>query len=102
MKFTQFTFPHGGRSAEFIDMADDVEALAAELTEAGWDFEIECHPERQTVNMDCCDIEKPIAARSCQNGPDVPVKVEELVREAHANWIERGKPRARTPLNAEG
>lgn len=94
MKFTQFVFPAGRQREEHINMAPDIEALAAELAAAGWRFEIECHPDTQMVNMDCCDDEEPIAVELVANGPGVPAAVEKLVRDAHAAWIASGKPAA--------
>ena len=94
MLFTQFLFPNGRRKPAIIDMPPEIESKADELQRAGWNFEIECFPDTQMVHMDCCDIEEPLANRICRNGPDVPVKVAELVNEAHENWVKRGKPDA--------
>lgn len=93
MRFTQFLFPNGRRHEESINMPPEIESKAAELERAGWSFEIECHPDTQVVYMDCCDPDEALANRLCRNGPDVPVKVEELVNEAHRNWIARGQPK---------
>lgn len=94
MEFTQYVFPNGRRRPEVIDRPPDIEAKAKELQAAGWEFEIECNPDSQLVHMDCCDDERQLANRFCRNGPDVPVKVDELVNEAHLTWLVRGKPKA--------
>lgn len=94
MKFTQFMFPDGRRNAESIDRPPEIERLADELMAAGWSFEIECHPDTQLVHMDCCDDDRAISNRICRNGPQVPVKVDELVTEAHGAWVNEGRPAA--------
>lgn len=94
MNFVQFMFPDGRRKPNVIDMPEDIEALARELRDAGWSFEIECFPDTQLVHADCCDEDEPIADDSCPNGPEVPTMIVALVRRAHAEWVERGRPRA--------
>jgi hypothetical protein len=94
MLFTQFLFPKGKRQTVVIDMPPEIETKAEELQQSGWSFEIECSPDTQMVHMDCGDGDEPIASRICQNGPDVPVKVAELVNTAHEAWIRQGKPKA--------
>lgn len=86
MKFTQFVFPHGSRKDVEIERPDEIEKLAEELFRAGYRFEIECHPGTQMVHGDCSDDEGCLAVFICQNGPEVPGEVDELVREAHAAW----------------
>jgi hypothetical protein len=94
MIFTQFLFPNGRKKANVIDMPEEIEKLADELSKAGYNFEIEVFPDTQLVHMDCCDEEGPLATETCKNGPEVPVKVEKLVRRAHARWKDEagGKP----------
>jgi len=41
-----------------------------------------------------CDEDSALANRVCRNGPQVPVKVDELVTEAHQIWTAEGKPKA--------
>lgn len=94
MRFTQFLFPRGTPKVENIDMPHEVEALADELVAAGWSFEIECSPHTGYVHADCCDEDAPIADDGCANGPGVPTMIDNLVRNAHAEWTRRGKPEA--------
>ncbi len=94
MNFTQFKFPHGRRVPENIKRSEAIEKLATELESAGWSFEVEINPDSQIVHMDCCDEDRALANRVCRNGPQVPVKVDELVTEAHQLWTAEGKPRA--------
>ena len=94
MTFTQFIFPNGERKPQVMDVPDEIEKLAAELTAVGWGFEIECDPRSNLVLMDCCDIDEQLASRVCRNDKQVPIKVIELVREAHEHWIARDKPNA--------
>ena len=92
MRFIQFVFPHGRQRREEIERSPEIEQMAQEIWDAGWSFEIECFPDTQVVHMDCCDADEALANRVCRNGPEVPIKVDELVREAHQLWNERGKP----------
>lgn len=94
MRFTQFLFPDGRPIPEKIDMPAEVEAMASELREAGWSFEIECSPMTGIVYADCCDGGDCLTDDGCNNGPEVPVMVDRLVRSAHAEWLKRGKPHA--------
>jgi hypothetical protein len=94
MNFTQFMFPNGRQVPVTIDMPSEIERMAKELSGAGWRFEIECFPDMQMVNMDCCNDDGQLSAQLCPNGPEVPGKVVELVREAHSKWLSAGKPMA--------
>jgi hypothetical protein len=94
MKFTQFKFPNGHRVPERIDRPEEIEKMAHELWQSGWSFEIEINPDTQIVHMDCCDEDEALANRLCRNGPAVPDKVDELVRESHAVFVNRNRPKA--------
>ncbi len=94
MTFTQFIFPNGTPKTQTVDVPDEIEKLAAELTAVGWQFEIECNPRSNLVHMDCCDIDEQLASSICTNDKQVTIKVLELVREAHEHWIARDKPNA--------
>lgn len=90
VQFTQFMRPRGRREAVWIDLEldDDFQHLVNDLAARGVKFEIE---ELQTghVSMEAVGPEDehgdPIvyAHEICANGPDVPDRVEKLVREAH-------------------
>jgi hypothetical protein len=95
MKFTQFFFPNARRFPVTIGVPEEIELLAKELDDNGWRFEIECFPDTQIVNMDCCDNEGQLANAICKNGPSVPSTVQDLVRAAHASWLRKGKPKAK-------
>lgn len=86
MKFTQFLFPDGRPMPIVIDMPADVEAMATELNTAGWSFEIEKHPDRTVIHMDCCQDDRQLANALVENGPEVPSAVEALVRRAHERF----------------
>jgi hypothetical protein len=84
MRFIQFLHPDARQIDNEIKRPDDIEKMAAELWSKGYRFEIECFPDTQVINMDCQNSEgDQVASRLCPNGPQVPVKVDELVREAH-------------------
>jgi hypothetical protein len=97
IRFTQFMFPDGTPRMRTLEASHEVEGLAQELIEAGWVFEVECHPDTQVVSGDCCDDEQQLGMFSEQNGPGVPPAVEAMVLEAWATWVQRGKPRAKNP-----
>jgi hypothetical protein len=80
MQFTQFMFPDGCRKPVIIDMPDEIERLAADISASGYRFEIECFPDTQLVHMDCCNEDAPLWSEVVKNGPEVPVAVERLVR----------------------
>jgi hypothetical protein len=92
--FTQFLFSDGRVRSDYIEMSNEISALAEELRKEGWSFEIECFPGTGLIHADVCDDEEPIADETCKNGPEVPAMIERLVRSAHAAWIERGRPKA--------
>lgn len=94
MNFTQYMFPDGKRRPSSIETTPEVEQLASELVKAGWQFEIECHPDTQLIHMDCCDEDRPLTSEVVPNGPQVPIAVQKLVRDAHAIWLAEGKPEA--------
>lgn len=84
MRFVQYLFPDGRKREEVIEMPPEIERKAQALEAAGWQFEIECFPDTQMVHMDCSNEERVLANRVVRNGPQVPIKVEELVNEAAA------------------
>lgn len=92
VKFTQFLFPNGERRDQWIaGLGAEVEQMAKELQEAGWRFEIECHPRTQLVHADVCNEEGPLANTLVQNGPEVPAAIVAMIREAHEAWVKHGK-----------
>lgn len=83
--FTQYLRPNGRRREESIERPAEILALAKELLEWGYHFEIE-ELQDGTVSMDCShprDENGPIAIEMCPNGPDVPGAVDRLVKTAH-------------------
>jgi hypothetical protein len=88
MKFTQFLFPNGRKESITIDMPDEIERIADEISAHGYRFEIECFPDTQLVHMDCCNDDAPLWIEVVKNGPDVPIAVEHLVRQS---WNELAK-----------
>lgn len=95
MKFTQFLYPNGRKQEVFIDnLSAETESKAHDLTKAGFRFEIECLTVGDLIHADCCDEIGQLASKLFSNGPEVPIKVEELVKTAYDNWLTWGKPLA--------
>lgn len=93
IKFTQFVRPRGDKRAVEFNASPGAEALAKELVGAGWSFECEVLMNGE-VHLDCCDEEEQLSNQVCENGPEVVVAVERLIKSAHASWVERSKPKA--------
>jgi hypothetical protein len=93
MNFTQYKQSKGTRETVTIPMPPHIEQQVQELTKAGWQFEIEILPNGN-IYMDCCTPDIQLANALCPNGPQVPLKVQELVETAHQRWTEQGKPHA--------
>lgn len=105
IQFTQFMFPDGERKPMPFDADETTEGMARELSEAGWQFEIECHPDTQMVHGDCCNDAGQLALFLVPNGPEVPPAIMAMVKEAWGRWVALGKPRADGfgfPEEAEG
>ncbi len=86
--FTQYLLPHGRKRAEYIDRPTEIEALAdAFIKRGGW-FECEILTTGH-VSLTACaivdDEPQDIEMIVCPNGPEIPVRVDELVRKAAAS-----------------
>lgn len=87
ISFTQFLRPDGRRGAVTIERPPDIEDLAKEIMRAGCRFEIEVLTTSQ-VSMEIVrdvpdpDIDDSIAIEICDNGPEVPLAVDRLVKTA--------------------
>lgn len=83
--FTQYLRPNGRQKQVVIDCDKEIEAKALRVIQEGFVFEIE---ELTTgeVNMTCEHelADGPIAHEVCPNGPEVPLKVAELIRNAYS------------------
>lgn len=85
MKFTQFLRPDGRRRETEIHRSPEIEALANGLAMQGYSFEIE---ELSTgdVSMEVVkhggDDPEVIAGEICRNGPEVPIAVDKMIRDA--------------------
>ena len=85
--FTQFMLPNGARQLVHIERPAEIIKKANVLRESGFRFEIEILTN-DLVSMEVLkhDAEITLAHKICANGPDVPVKVDELVNEAFEKW----------------
>jgi hypothetical protein len=83
--FTQYLLPDGRTRPQWIVRPADIDALARRFIAAGGRYECEMLTTGEvsfTAVLD--DDDPPIAIEVCSNGPDVPVKVDELVRNSVA------------------
>lgn len=80
--FTQYKMPHGMPVQVSIDRPDLIERKARQLGEYGCVFEIEMLTTGQ-ISMTVEAGDKVLAHEICDNGPDVPLCVDKMVRAAH-------------------
>lgn len=84
MKFTQFLFPNGRKEQVTIERPADIEDKASQLEGMGFKFEIE--NKNGTIWMSCVNHgeggTETAFDKWCDNGPDVPLCVDELVTNA--------------------
>lgn len=82
MNFTQYLLPDGRKKPMEIFMPDEVEEIASQLTQKGYEFEAEILTTGE-VSLECVYGEGESAAiEIVPNGPDVISAVEKLVRDA--------------------
>lgn len=83
IEFTQFIFPHGTRSRQYIPRPQSIASKANLLRIMGFSFEIE-NKDGQ-IWMSCVNHhadESAAVDRFCANGPQVPIMVDEMINEA--------------------
>lgn len=85
--FTQFIRPSGRPQPVTVDRPAEIEAMAQELIEAGYRFEIEVLTTGH-INMDCVrpGADEPLAGELSRNGPEVLEAVDRMVTAAHTTW----------------
>lgn len=86
--FTQYVLPNGRQREESIERPAEVEAIADRFIEAGGRYECEVlttgHVSLTAVKeVDGEDQDVEIIV--CDNGPEIPNKVDELVRRSAAH-----------------
>lgn len=80
--FTQYLMPNGRKQAVEIPLSEPIEKMAHELIERGHKFECEMLRDYVTCSFTISAIdpnEPDVAITLCKNGPDVPVKIEEMI-----------------------
>ena len=81
--FTQYFLPRGRSERVRIERPAEIEALASDFIAAGGWYECEILTTGH-VSLTACfrvdDEPQDIVCKVCANGPQVPVKVDELVR----------------------
>lgn len=85
--FTQYVRPYGRKRRMTIDLPPDVEERAQKVIAAGWLFEAEILTTDQvsfSVHNPHSDEPEDVAIRICDNGPEVPAVVTQLIDDAIA------------------
>lgn len=83
--FTQYLLPDGRRTQVLIDMPEDVEEIARRFIASGGKYECEILTTGDvsiTAVKRINGEEGDVAIAVCPNGPEVPAKVDEVVRES--------------------
>lgn len=81
IKFKQFLFPDGREVEVTIDRPEPVADRASVLQDNGFSLEIE-NKDGQ-IWMSCINREREeFIDLVCDNGPDVPMKIDEMINEA--------------------
>lgn len=83
--FTQYLLPDGRKRPQWIERPAEIETLAARFIAAGGRYECEMLTTGEvsfTAVLD--DDDPPVAIEVCSNGPDVPGKVDDLIRNSVA------------------
>ena len=81
VKFKQFLFPDGREKEAIIDRPEPIADRASVLLDKGFSLEIENNTGQIWLSCVNHDTEESFD-RFCENGPDVPLKVDELINEA--------------------
>lgn len=82
--FTQYLRPHGTPRMQYIRRPDSIVEMAKELLSEGFYFDIEelnCGTISMTVMKK--GWEETVSIRLSSNGPEVPVRVDDLIQDAH-------------------
>ena len=82
--FTQFLFPDGARVDQWVPRSKEIYDLACDLYNNGFRFEIENNCGK--IWMRTIKGEESVD-RFCSNGPDVPDKIDEMIKEAHERFL---------------
>lgn len=86
--FTQYILPNGRRRHEEIDRPDEVEAIAKRFIDSGGRYECEVLTTGHvslTAVKDVDGEQQDVEIIVCANGPEIPGKVDELVRRSEAH-----------------
>lgn len=88
MIFTQFIYPNGRKEQVSVKVSDELESKAQELIQNGYRFEVEKNPQSGLIYMDCIDtkVDHPVSSKFCDDGPEVLVKVAELVNDSYESF----------------
>ena len=85
--FTQYHLPNGRKTDEVIDRSPEVEFIADAFIESGGRYECEILTTGEVALTAVKEVdgeELDVAIIVCDNGPDIPGKVDELVKRSIA------------------
>ena len=97
VEFTQFMLPDGRREPTVITLPDpdgELDRAVCDIQDKGAVFECECLRVGNLISLTITDPEMgDLFSELVENGPEVPVAVERMIRRAHAeleagNWPE--------------
>jgi hypothetical protein len=92
IKFKQFLFPGGREKEAIIERPEPIADRAEVLQDYGFSLEIE--NQGGQVWMSCVNHETEESFdRICDNGPDVPLKIDEMINEAFEKTQARTEPK---------
>lgn len=87
--FTQFKMPDGKRETIWIQRPDEIQAMAKEIIQRGYRFEIEMLSDFKTISMEIINRSGDVIAQFiCENGHSVPAAVDKAITEAIA-WFSK-------------
>jgi hypothetical protein len=84
--FTQYKMPDGHTVEVVIDRPREVEARAHRLIDMGYKFEIEVLMTGQ-ISMEITLKGEPFMGDICDNGPEVPRCIDNMINESHRALI---------------
>lgn len=84
--FTQYLMPDGRKHSVSIDRPEEIEKMAQDIVNKGHRFECEMLSDYETCSftISAIDPDEPdVAITIAKNGPDVPVKIDEMITKFH-------------------
>lgn len=89
--FTQYLMPDGRKQAVDIERPEEIEKMAQDIINKGHRFECEMLGDYQTCSFTISAIdpnEPDVAITLARNGPNVPIKIDEMITKFHKQMME--------------